>query len=63
MQRKKGRKRLVILNRDRREKMEGKETDRYVEGSSVAEPEPEPEPPEPYHFDPRRTGTGTVSLL
>ncbi len=30
---------------------------------SVAEPEPEPEPPEPYHFDPRRTGTRTVSLL
>jgi hypothetical protein len=30
---------------------------------SVAEPEPKPEPPEPYHFDPRRTGTGTVSLL
>jgi hypothetical protein len=32
---------------------------------SVAEPEPEPEPepPEPYNFDPRRTGTGTVSLL
>ncbi len=23
----------------------------------------EPEPPEPYHFDPRRTGAGTVSLL
>ncbi len=33
--------------------------------SSVAEPELEPElePPEPYHFDPRRTGAGTVSLL
>jgi hypothetical protein len=31
--------------------------------ASVAEPEPEPEPPEPYHFDPRTTGTGTVSLL
>jgi hypothetical protein len=33
--------------------------------TSVAEPEPEPEPepPEPYNFDPRRTGTGTVSLL
>ncbi len=33
--------------------------------SSVAEPEPELEPEllEPYHFDPRRTGTGTVSLL
>ncbi len=30
---------------------------------SVAESEPEPEPPEPYHFDPRRTGTGTVCLL
>ncbi len=30
---------------------------------SVAELEPEPEPPELYHFDPRRTGTGTVSLL
>jgi hypothetical protein len=30
---------------------------------SVAEPEPELEPPKPYHFDPRRTGTGTVSLL
>ncbi len=28
-----------------------------------AEPEQELEPPEPYHFDPRRTGTGTASLL
>jgi hypothetical protein len=31
--------------------------------TSVAEPEPELEPPEPYYVDPRKTGTGTVSLL
>jgi hypothetical protein len=30
--------------------------------TSVEEPRP-PKPPEVYHFDPKRTGIGTISLL